>query len=178
MASHLHYISCSTLRKYGPDGPTRLERLVPSTNGMGWGVTDWTGVVRTNHRDEMLNVWNSTSANIPMLRHGTSSPAAYKEFISHERDFKIFTVLESPREALTPWNVQAALEKCWWVPPPLVSNCLSSGLSWDLTRACIFHSLRIVILEITAVARSVETAAFFFVCNNLQQTDLTKGPVT
>lgn len=112
MAFHLHYISCSTLKKYGPDGPLRLERLVPSTNGMGWGVTDWTGVVRTNHRDEMLNVWNSTSANIPMLRCRTSLLAAYKEFISHEREFKIFTVLKSPREAPTPWNVQAALWKC------------------------------------------------------------------
>lgn len=99
-----------------------LKRLVPSTNGMGWGVTDWTGVVRTNHRDEMLNVWNSTSANIPMLCCRTSLLAAYKEFISHEREFKTFTVLKSPKEALTPWNDQTTL-KIWFFFS-LVTNCL------------------------------------------------------
>lgn len=139
-------------------GPACLERLVPSTNGMGWGVTDWTGVVRTNHRDEMLNVWNGTSANTPMLRCGTSVPAAYKEFISHEREFQIFTVLKSPREALTPWNVQTA-------PPnfflSLVTNYLGLSLLRDLSHAYIFYSLWIVVPEITAVARLVENRCLF-----------------
>lgn len=110
----IYVIPCSVLRKYSPDGPPCLEQLVPSTNGMGWGVTDWTGVVTTNHRDEMLNVWHSNLANIPMLFGSASLLAAYKEFISHEREFKIFTVLKSPREALTPWNVQAALLKLFF----------------------------------------------------------------